>query len=264
MSANSPAVAATTSENRCRTTAGARATVAPGPAADVEPARYVRPVTGTPWDILLIGGASGVGKSRVAAQLADESKGFVVEFDDVVSAVQTITTDEHHPALHLFDGIPDPTRLPVEQVLDLQIATALALEPAVLGVVRNRLTVDVPAVIEGDYLTPAAAAAAIHEGRAAGRRVRAVFLHEEDPDQITANYASREPGSGVQRHRAQVGAEYSRWLSRQASVHALPVLACRPWDTLAARIGRVSGMEEQRELFEIQRPIRRFHAESQP
>ena len=46
------------------------------PAADVEPTRYVRPVTGTPWDIPLIGGASGVGKSRVAAQLADESKDY--------------------------------------------------------------------------------------------------------------------------------------------------------------------------------------------
>ncbi|MFE5089916.1 AAA family ATPase [Streptomyces sp. NPDC056638] len=208
-------------------------------------------MTGTSWDILLLGGASGVGKSRVAAQLAAAAKGFVVEFDDVVSAVEAMTTAEHHPALHHFDDIPDIAQLATEQVLDLQIATARALEPAVSGVVRNRLTVDVPAVIEGDYLTPAAAAAAIHEGRAAGRLVRAVFLHEADPDRIVANYASREPDSGEQRHRAQVSAEYSRWLGDQARLHALPVVACRPWDTLAARIGRASGARgAERELSE--------------
>ncbi|MEU6014949.1 hypothetical protein ABZ826_13130 [Streptomyces sp. NPDC047515] len=205
-------------------------------------------MTGTSWDILLIGGASGVGKSRLAAQLADEAEGFVVEFDDVVGAVEAMTTAQHHPALHHFDDIPDTERLTVEHVLNLQIATARALEPAVLGVVRNRLTVDVPALVEGDYLTPAAAVEAIREGRRAGRRVRAVFLHEEDPDRITANYAAREPGSGVQRHRARVSAAYSRWLSRQAALHALPVVTCRPWDTLAARIGRVWGAEgEERE-----------------
>ncbi|MFB7530670.1 AAA family ATPase [Streptomyces sp. NPDC056178] len=203
-------------------------------------------MTGTSWDILLIGGASGVGKSRVAAQLADEAKGFVVEFDDVVGAVEAMTTAEHHPAVHHFDGIPDTELLTVEHVLNLQIATARALEPAVLGVVRNRLTVDVPALVEGDYLTPAAAAEAIREGRTAGRRVRAVFLHEEDPDRITANYAAREPECGEQTHRARVSAAYSRWLGDQARLHALPVVACRPWDTLAARIGSALGGEKDR------------------
>ncbi|MFF9511175.1 hypothetical protein ACF1BU_31895 [Streptomyces sp. NPDC014724] len=203
-------------------------------------------MTGTSWDILLIGGASGIGKSRLAAQLADEAEGFVVEFDDVVSAVEAMTTAQHHPALHHFADIPDTGRLTVEQVLNLQIATALALEPAVLGVVRNRLTVGVAALVEGDYLTPAAAVEAIREGRAAGRRVRAVFLHEEDPDRITANYAAREPECGEQAHRARVSAAYSRWLADQASLHALPVVACRPWDTLAARIGSALGEREDR------------------
>jgi hypothetical protein len=37
---------------------------------------------GTSWDLLLLGGASSTGKSRVAAQPADETKGFVVDFDE--------------------------------------------------------------------------------------------------------------------------------------------------------------------------------------
>lgn len=105
------------------------------------------------WDIVLIGGASGIGKSRAAARLAGEAGAFVVEFDDVVSAVQEITTAAQHPGLHHFDDLAGAEGLSVERELELQIATARALEPAVLGVVRNRLTVDVPAVVEGDYLT---------------------------------------------------------------------------------------------------------------
>ncbi|WP_070321161.1 AAA family ATPase [Streptomyces alboniger] len=193
------------------------------------------PAIAPPWDILLIGGASGIGKSRVAAQLAEESAAFVVEFDDVVGAVRAVTTAEGHPGLHRFDGL-DVSRLSPAVVLDLQIATAEALDPALLGVVRNRLTVDVPAVIEGDYLTPAAAALAVREGAAAGREVRAVFLHEGDPHRIAANYACREPDSGDQSERAEVSASYSHWLARQAALHALPVVDARPWGTLTPRI----------------------------
>ncbi|MFH8607882.1 AAA family ATPase [Streptomyces sp. NPDC018029] len=194
-------------------------------------------MTRAPWDILLIGGASGVGKSRVASRLAAVHTAFVVEFDDVVEAVQAVTTAEQHPDLHLFDRAGDAADLPADRVLDLQIATARALEPAVLGVVRNRLTVDVPAVVEGDYLTPAAAARAVREGSAAGRRVRAVFVHEGDPERIALNYAAREPEHGVQQERAEVSAAYADWLRREAAPHSLPVLDARPWGTLVSRIG---------------------------
>ncbi|MFD7233992.1 AAA family ATPase [Streptomyces syringium] len=190
------------------------------------------------WNVLLLGGASGVGKSRAAAELARSSGAFVVEFDDVVSAVQRLTTAEQHPALHCFDRIPDTSVLDVDRVVELQITTADALQPALLGVVDNRLTIDMPAVVEGDYLSPAAAARAVQEGTEIGRDIRAVFLHEGDPEQITANYAAREPNSGLQTHRARVSAQYSHWLSDQAALHGLPVVSSRPWHDVAVRIER--------------------------
>uniref|UniRef100_UPI0027DF40FD AAA family ATPase n=1 Tax=Streptomyces sp. LS1784 TaxID=2851533 RepID=UPI0027DF40FD len=134
----------------------------------------------SPWDVLLIGGASGIGKSRAAAHLSARHGAFVVEFDDVVAALQAATTPADHPGLHHFRALPDPDALPADHVLELQIATARALDDALLGVVRNRLTVDVPAIVEGDYLTPAAAARAGAEAARQGRRVSAVFLHEDD------------------------------------------------------------------------------------
>ncbi|GAA1413344.1 hypothetical protein GCM10009639_66400 [Kitasatospora putterlickiae] len=193
------------------------------------------------WDLILLGGASGVGKSLAAARLANAEDAFVVEFDDVVAAVQELTTPDQHPGLHHFGDGTAVEGLTPERVLELQIATAEALEPALIGVVRNRLTVPVPAVVEGDYLTPAACARAVALGRAAGRDVRAVFLHEGDAGRITANYAAREPGDGVQADRAEVSARYSHWLAAGARRHALPVVDCRPWATLADRMDRALG-----------------------
>ncbi|MFJ7912934.1 AAA family ATPase [Kitasatospora sp. NPDC096204] len=190
----------------------------------------------SPWDVLLIGGASGLGKSRAAALLSARHGAFVVEFDDVVAALQAATTPAGHPGLHHFAAVPDPDALPADRVLELQIATARALDDALLGVVRNRLTVDVPAIVEGDYLTPAAAARAAAEAAGQGRRVRAVFLHEDDPRRIGANYADREPDCGHQPERAAVSARYSTWLAGQARAHALPVVDCRPYATLPERL----------------------------
>ncbi|MYS85992.1 hypothetical protein GTZ85_38715 [Streptomyces sp. SID5474] len=187
--------------------------------------------------MLLLGGASGLGKSRAAAELAREAGAFVVEFDDVVGAVQAITDVRTHPDLHHFNR-PDTTPPSPDRELELQIATATALEPAVVGVVSNRLTVPVPAVVEGDYITPAAAGRAIRAGAAAGRRIRAVFLHEDDVAQVVANYAEREPEHGHQTQRAEVGVRYSHWLADQAEQHGLPVVACRPWHTLTTRVTR--------------------------
>ncbi|MFJ8477379.1 AAA family ATPase [Kitasatospora sp. NPDC094011] len=189
------------------------------------------------WDVLLIGGASGLGKSRAAAHLAAQHGAFTVEFDDVVAALQAITTPGSHPDLHHFAARPDPERdLGTDRVVELQIATAHALDEALLGVVRNRLSVDVPAVVEGDYLTPEAAARARAEAAALGRRVRAVFLHEADPARIDANYAQREPGAGPQSARAAVSARYSAWLADRARAHGLPVLDCLPYETLPERL----------------------------
>ncbi|MFF2353764.1 AAA family ATPase [Kitasatospora sp. NPDC058115] len=201
-------------------------------------------MTNRTWDLILIGGASGVGKSLAAARLAAGTGAFVVEFDDVVAAAQELTTAAQHPGLHHFtDGAVPARELTPGRVLELQIATAEALEPALIGVVRNRLTVPVPAVVEGDYLTPAACARAVALGRAAGREVRAVFLHEGDADRIAANYAAREPEDGVQTDRAEVSARYSHWLADGARRHALPVVDCRPWPTLAERMERALGAD---------------------
>jgi hypothetical protein len=71
--------------------------------------------------------------------------------------------------------------------------------------------------------------------------VRAVFIVEADETTLLANMLARARGL-VNRTEAELQAEarakwlYGQWLTREAQHYGLPVLAPRPWPTLAARI----------------------------
>ncbi|MDS0137330.1 hypothetical protein H5970_03865 [Amycolatopsis sp. CM201R] len=186
--------------------------------------------------MLLLGGASGTGKSRLSYPLARRYEVPIVEVDDLVLAVQRMTTPAQQPLVHYWDTHPDAGSLPVPQVLELQIAVAEALRPALEAVIGNHLETDTPVVIEGDYLLPALAAQDSFAGQAAGGRVRAVFLHEPDPGRLVANYLEREPDEGEQHSRAQVSARYGDWLAARAREHGIPVLTARPWTTALDRL----------------------------
>ncbi|MGV9366072.1 hypothetical protein [Amycolatopsis sp. NPDC003731] len=188
------------------------------------------------WRVLLLGGASGTGKSRLSYPLARRYEVPIVEVDDLVLAVQRMTTPAQQPLVHYWDTHPDAGSLPVSQVLELQIAVAEALRPALEAVIGNHLETDTPVVIEGDYLLPALAAQDSFAGQAAGGRVRAVFLHEPDPGRLVANYLEREPDEGEQHSRAQVSARYGDWLAARAGEHGIPVLTARPWTTALDRL----------------------------
>ncbi|GGN94026.1 hypothetical protein [Nocardia rhizosphaerihabitans] len=188
------------------------------------------------WQVLLLGGASGSGKSQLSYPLARHYRVPLVEVDDLVLAVQAMTTPAQQPMLHYWDTHPDPASIPVPRVVELQIAVAEALRPALEAVIGNHLESDTPVIIEGDYLLPALAAQASFAGQEVAGRVRAVFLHEPDPDQLAVNYLSREPDEGQQRIRAEVSARYGDWLAATAEAHGIPVIAPRPWTTALSRL----------------------------
>ncbi|MEV0679054.1 hypothetical protein AB0I60_21300 [Actinosynnema sp. NPDC050436] len=174
------------------------------------------------WRVLLLGGASGSGKSALSYPVARARGAALVEVDDLVVALQSITTAAQHPALHHWRTRSDDG-MSAEEVTAAQVALAEAIEPALEAVIANHLETDLPLVLEGDYLLPAFCAKWTHGD------VRAVFVHEPDPAQLERNYASREPDAGVQRKRAADSAHYGEWLAAEARRHGLPVLAARPW-----------------------------------
>jgi hypothetical protein len=110
----------------------------------------------------------------------------LVEVDDLVVAVQCLTTPEEQPELHHWLTHP-ATGMSAEQVVDKQIAFAEALRPAISAVIANHLETKTPVIIEGDYVLP----------DLVGPGVSAVFLHEPEEEQLVRNYLLREPGPGA-------------------------------------------------------------------
>lgn len=178
------------------------------------------------WQVLLLGGASGTGKTALSYPLARRYGVPIVEVDDLVEALLVMTTPEQQPVLHHWRTHPEAAGYPVDRIVDLQIATARALRPAVDAVIANHVETDTPVVIEGDYLLPGP----LPPG------VRAAFVHEPEVAQLVRNYRLREPSAGEQRTRAEVSARYSEWLAAEASRYGIPVLAARPWETALDRL----------------------------
>ncbi|MEU4805404.1 hypothetical protein [Actinosynnema sp. NPDC023587] len=181
------------------------------------------------WRVLLVGGASGSGKSSLAYPVARARGAALVEVDDLVVASQALTTPAQQPALHRWrTGSPDG--LSSEEVTAAQVALARAVEPALAAVITNHRETDLPLVLEGDYLLPAFCAGWT------GGDVRSVFVHEPDAGLLERNYASREPDAGAQRKRAEDSAHYGDWLAAEARRHGLPVITARPWADAVQRL----------------------------
>ena len=185
--------------------------------------------------MLLVGGPSGAGKSSLAYPLARELGLPVLEIDDIVCALQAMTTPEQQPELFYWQTHPEALVASPDEIVRQGIALTAALEPALAAVVGNHLETDMPVVIEGDFLRPSFTIQYRYADQPAGRRVRGIFVLEDDPTQIVANYAAREPDAGEQNARAEVSVAWSRWLAEEAQQYAVPTIASRPWTNLIAR-----------------------------
>jgi 2-phosphoglycerate kinase len=192
-------------------------------------------VTERPWDVLLVGGPSGAGKSSLAYPLAREQGLPVLEIDDIICALQAMTTPEQQPELFYWQTHPGALAAPADEIMRQGIALTAAVEPALAAVVGNHLETNMPVVIEGDFLRPSFAVQSRYADQSAGTRVRGIFVMEDDPGQIVANYAAREPDAGDQKVRAEVSVAWSRWLAAEAQRHGVPAIASRPWTDLIAR-----------------------------
>lgn len=179
------------------------------------------------WHVLLVGGASGVGKSTLTAALAQRYAVGTAETDDLLTAVRAVTSPTTHPLLHE----PSTKSAAGDRAVQVQIDIARALQPAVRAVVSTHLDHGPPVILEGDYLLPGV----LDDGRF-GPSVRVVFIHEPDRGQIAANLALREPGTPNQDARAHVSWLYSEHLRDEAAVRGIPILAARPWATQLERI----------------------------
>ena len=182
-----------------------------------------------PWIVTLVCGASGAGKSCVARPLAARYGVPLAEADDIVTALQAVTTAEQQPMVHFWDTHPEARHGAPEEIAARHFEVASALRPAYAAIIADHVEFAAPVVFEGDYLFPELAAEA-------GTAVRAVVLDEPDEDQITENYRRREPAAQQQRHRARVSALVSAELARRARRCGVPVVPARPWSDVLDRV----------------------------
>ena len=190
------------------------------------------------WDILLIGGASGVGKTRVSYPLARHFAVGITEIDDFQVILEHMTTPEQQPVIHLFNQDPDAWwRMDDAVKLAHAISYATVMVEPLTYVIANHLEGGPPIVLEGDFLHPALAARAEYSGIPSERRVRGFILYEEDEAQIAANFLARE--GEPQPERAGDSWRYSEWLRQEAARLGVPTLPARPWDNVFERAVRL-------------------------
>jgi 2-phosphoglycerate kinase len=186
-----------------------------------------------PYQVFLIGGASGVGKTSVSYRLARQFGVGITEIDDFQAILERMTTPDQYPVLHLFRTRPDEWgRLDEEERLAVAISYAEVMASALEPVIANHLANGPSIVLEGDFLVPSLAVRPAYDDVPALGRVRAVILYE-DEEQIGRNYLVRE--QQPQPERARNSWRYSEWLRQEAERLGIATISARPWETVLAR-----------------------------
>ena len=184
-----------------------------------------------PVSLILIGGPSGVGKSRLAQALARRTGSTVAQIDDLQTAIETLVPPERLPEYY----VPSTTYLRTDSAEQINAAIeqiAAWFAPAVRGVIANRIESDTSTVFEGDFISPEVAA----ESGLLG--VRSLFLLGSE-NEIRANFLQRDGDEQV--GRASVSAMHSRRLADRCSELGLSAVSARPFSTLLSRASDALG-----------------------
>jgi len=179
---------------------------------------------GAHWYVLLLGGASGIGKSTVAARLGQRIGVPWLQVDDVRLALERSGVP-----------VPDSAVVPTFSEPGGLVTVGELLSPAIEVVIENHVDQRNPLILEGDGILPSLWDRPSVQMRAAGGRVRPLFLFEPDLPTLHANMQARARGHDRPAH-ARKNWLYGEWLREEAACRGIPTLPVQPWDTLEQRI----------------------------
>jgi 2-phosphoglycerate kinase len=185
------------------------------------------------WTVLLLGGASGVGKSQISRRLARHFDAEVTAVDDIYLALERMTSPEQYPEVHRWRLSPEEVLgLDDEGMLDHALGCASVVAEALEPVIAEHLESSEAAVFDGDFLLPSLAAKSSFDDVPADGRVSALFLLE-DEQQLARNFLARE--GHEQARRARASWRYSEHLRQECARFGIHAIEARPWDTVLDR-----------------------------
>jgi 2-phosphoglycerate kinase len=194
------------------------------------------------WDVLLIGGISGSGKTTVAKQLGLRLGLPWLQVDDLRLALQwsQATLPQHTKDLYFFLE-SRVWQLAPEHICTSLIAVGEVLSPAIEIVIENHLDTAAPAILEGDAILPSLLIRPALQKHMHNKQIQAVFLIESEEENIFTNIQKRDRGTAGRtekelRTEARAKWLYGQWLAQEAQRLQIPVLEARPWDSLSDRI----------------------------
>ena len=185
--------------------------------------------------MLLLGGASGVGKSMLSHRLGRRLGVNLTEVDDFQIVLETATAPEQLPLVHFwranFDEYMSWTD---ERRVEHHVRVCREVfQPAMRAVIADHLETGTRVLFQGDFLLPELATLATYGDEPNDGRVRALFVSEPDEAQIAANYGARE--GGAEAERARDSWLFDAFLRSECARHGVPVVEARPWDTVVER-----------------------------
>lgn len=182
------------------------------------------------WFVLLIGGPSGIGKSTVAAKVAQRLGAPWLQVDDLRLALGRSGV-----------LIPDADAIEAFDAPGSLVTLGKLMTPAIEVVAENHVAQRRPIVIEGDGILPSLFDLPSIRAQTINNLTRAVFLCEPMEDALYANIQSRTAGYSSRAH-AHKNFLFGKWLQEEAEQRCLQTVTARPWETLADRILATSGL----------------------
>jgi 2-phosphoglycerate kinase len=186
------------------------------------------------WDVLIIGGASGSGKTSISRPLSQLYGVDLLRVDDFQCLLEAIISPERVPDLHYWKIEPNWRNQSVEWVVERLKSVSQAWLPGLAAVIKDRMEEKIPMILEGDFILPELAAAFDNP------RIKTIFVHEPSREQIYQNYLSRE--GTHQAHRADISHAFGNWLKERCEEFNVPVFESRPWASLLERVGLGLGL----------------------
>lgn len=185
--------------------------------------------------IILIGGASCVGKSSVSYAISQKIGIGVTEVDDFQVILEEMTNEKDYPILHYWKNhFDEAIKLQENKKVEIMIDYANIMSIALEKVIENHLETERPLLLDGDFITPDLAARKNYGKQLRDHKVKSVFIVETEEEQIQKNLFNRE--GFYQNDRARTNWLYNEWLKEQTAIHNIQTINARPWSTVVDRV----------------------------